>query len=301
MNNTGQDEGLRDSLVSKVEAALRRQEGKVRKLLQALEECGREERYSRYGELLKANLSRLSRGQKTATVVDYFSPGGPEIEIELALDKTPLENMQACFKRARKLRNGRPRVERELKAAREQAGCLKALLDRVREVQQPHALAELQAQAEPLLSHRKPKKPAKQPQARLGPRRFVSSDGFEILVGRNQRQNDALSLSVARGCDLFLHASGSPGSHVIIRTGGRQVPRKTMLEAANLAVYYSKSPTRRFAQVSWTRVKNVSKPRGAKPGLVYLSAHRTLDIKPDSALVKILHDNATGNSGGVKR
>jgi predicted ribosome quality control (RQC) complex YloA/Tae2 family protein len=121
----------------------------------------------------------------------------------------------------------------------------------------------------------------------------VSSEGYEILVGRNQRQNDRLTLTIARGSDLFMHAGGAPGSHVIIRSKGTgDFPKLTMLEAANLAVYYSKARNSRFVEVSWTRVKNVRKPRGAKPGLVYLSRHKILAIEPDEELVRILHENA---------
>jgi predicted ribosome quality control (RQC) complex YloA/Tae2 family protein len=245
------------------------------------------------GELLKVSLSKFRRGQGTVKVVDYYAEGQPEIEIEIAKDKTPLENMEKYFKRARKLRAGRPRIESEMERTGEEISLLESLRSSVAEIPEPGDMSEIAGRVEKALAPKKPKKRKGVPQAKLGPRRFVSSQDYEILVGRNQRQNDRLTLTIARGTDLFMHSSGASGSHVIVRTGGRgTAPRQTMLEAANLAIYYSKMRNNRYAEVSWTRVKHVSKPRGAKPGLVYLSKHKVLGIEPDEELVKMLHENA---------
>ncbi len=280
---------LRSKLVSRLEAAIRRQKGKLRKLSGALEDCGNEEKYRRFGELLKANLAAFKRGRARVKVVDFYSEGQPEITIELAKDKMPLENMESYFKRARKCRRGRPRIERQMENARAQIMHLEGLLLEIR-----NSNFEITNMVEEALAPKGPKKKPKGiPAAKLGPRRFVSSDGCEILVGRNQRQNDRLTLTIARGSDLFMHAGSSPGSHVIVRAAAKKgAPRRTMVEAANLAVYYSKLRNSRYAEVSWTRVKNVSKPRGAKPGLVYLARHKVLGIEPDEELVKMLHENA---------
>ena len=107
----GELEGLRDKLSLRLEASLRRRAGKLRKLSAALDECANEEKYRRWGELLKASLSMFGRGQDKVKVIDYYTEGQPEIEIDISREKTPLENMEVYFKRARKLRNGRPRIE----------------------------------------------------------------------------------------------------------------------------------------------------------------------------------------------
>jgi predicted ribosome quality control (RQC) complex YloA/Tae2 family protein len=284
---------LRRKLVSKLDAAIRRRRGKLKKLSEALAECGNEEKYRRFGELLKANLSVLKRGQDRAKVADYYAENQPEIEIELVPEKTPLENMERYFKRARKLRRGRPRIEKEMEAARDEASRLDGLAVSVENAPDYEKLVEIAQKVEEALAPKRLKKPKGTPLAKLGPKRFVSSEGYEILVGRNQRQNDRLTLTIAHGSDLFMHAGGAPGSHVIIRAQGpRDFPRQTMLEAANLAAHYSKARNSRFVEVSWTHVKNVRKPRGAKPGLVYLSKHKILAIEPDEELVRILHTNA---------
>ncbi len=289
-------EKLRDKLTARLQAAIKRRGGKIRKLQQALAEMQNEETYRRYGELVKANLAKIKRGRKKVKVVDYYSEDQREIVIELAPEKNPRQNMEAFFKRARKLRSGRPRVQKEMKVTQEEIESLENLAARVRDAAPEH-IEDLDAEVDAALAPRKMKKPKGVPKSKLGPKSFVSSDGYEILVGRNQRQNDKLTLAIARGSDIFMHAGGSPGSHIIIRARGAgdppgraiSVPRKTMLEAANLAVYYSKMRNSGYAEVSWTHVKNVSKPRSAKPGLVYLSKHKTLGIEPDAELVKMLH------------
>lgn len=282
-----------EKLVSKLDKALRRQKGKLRKLSAALKESENEEKYKRFGELLKANLSKFKRGQKKVTVADFYSEKQSPVVIEIEAVKTPLENMEAYFKRARKLRRGRPRIKREMENARETISLLEGLSHSLANYTGPDEFEELKLKVDSALAPKGPKKLKGKPLAKLGPKKFVSSDGFEILVGRNQRQNDRLTLTIARGSDLFMHSGGSPGSHVIIRAQDKKsFPKQAMLEAANLAVYYSKLRNSRYAEVSYTLVKNVSKPRKAKPGLVYLSKHKVLGIEPDEKLVKILHENA---------
>jgi len=282
-----------NGLLSKLDKALERRRGKLRVLDRALEECANEERLRKYGELLKANLSILKRGMKSVKVADYYEGEGEEIVIELAADKTPIKNMEAYFRRARKLRKGKPRIETEIELTKGEADWFEDLRNRAESAKDEESLRIVSVEADKALAPKKPKKMKARPGKKLGPKHFVSSDGFDILVGRNQRQNDRLTLTIARGNDIFMHSSGAAGSHIIIRMEkDKEAPRRTMVEAANLALYYSKLRNSRYAEVSWTRVKNVSKPRGAKPGLVYLSKHKTLGIEPDEDLIKMMHENA---------
>ena len=293
MNDRTEDfEKLREKLAARLSKAIRRHQGKLKKLGQALAETAQEETLRQRGELLKAHLSDIRRGQKCVKVVDYYDDERREITIEIDPTKTAEENMKAFFKRARKMRSGKPRIEKEIASTQAQIEHLEKLSINLDNAEGPR-LEEIAVEIRETLAPKKPKKPKGVPRAKLGPRRFTSSDGYEILVGRNQRQNDKLTLAIARGRDIFMHSGGSPGSHVIIRAKGQGEaipPEQTMLEAANLAVYYSKLRNSKYAEVSWTFVKHVSKPRGAKPGLVYLAKHKTLGIEPDARLVKILHE-----------
>ncbi|HYH84444.1 MAG TPA: NFACT RNA binding domain-containing protein, partial [Pyrinomonadaceae bacterium] len=117
-------------------------------------------------------------------------------------------------------------------------------------------------------------------------RRYRSSDGYEILVGRGPRENDQLTFRVARSYDTWLHAADYPGSHVVVRSRGRdeQVPHRAVVEAAQLAAHFSKAGKDAKVAVNYTQRKFVSKPKGAAPGLVYLSSFRTLLVEPREEL-----------------
>ena len=115
----------------------------------------------------------------------------------------------------------------------------------------------------------------------MPPLEFVSSDGFKILVGRNNKQNDELTIKMAYSTDIWLHTKLIPGSHTIIRTrGGCEVPDKTILEAAQLAAYHSKAKNSSKVPVDYTAVKNVKKPNGAKPGMVIYDYYNTIYVVP---------------------
>jgi predicted ribosome quality control (RQC) complex YloA/Tae2 family protein len=121
--------------------------------------------------------------------------------------------------------------------------------------------------------------------------RFVSGDGIPIYVGKNNRQNDALTLQTARSENIWLHAKNIPGSHVIIDYEG-EPPETTLREAANLAAFYSQSRTSTGVPVDYTPRKYVKKPSGSRPGMVIYSTNRTLYVTPDAALVQRLKENA---------
>ena len=117
---------------------------------------------------------------------------------------------------------------------------------------------------------------------------FVSDDGFTILVGRNNVQNDRLTLKTARGSDVWFHTKNIPGSHVIVVTGGETPPDRTLEQAAVLAAFHSKAAQSVQVPVDYTEVRNVKKPAGAKPGMVIYENNRTAYVTPDAALVQRL-------------
>ena len=120
------------------------------------------------------------------------------------------------------------------------------------------------------------------------PLKFRSSDGFLILCGRNNKQNDRLSMKEARNYDIWLHTHNIPGSHVIIATNGEKVPDRTVEEAAVIAAYHSKAQNSVQVPVDYTEIRNVHKPNGAKPGMVIFENYQTAYIKPDQELVEKL-------------
>ena len=130
----------------------------------------------------------------------------------------------------------------------------------------------------------------KERQRTAGPRKFRTTSGFQVLVGRNNRQNDQLTLKDADYRDLWLHTQKIHGSHVILRTGGREVDDDTLVEAAKIAAYYSQARESGNVPVDYTQVKHVKKPAGARPGMVIYPTYQTINVTPDAALVKMLRE-----------
>ncbi len=121
----------------------------------------------------------------------------------------------------------------------------------------------------------------KKPETSSEYRDFISSDGFEILVGKKAKDNDFLTFRLAKSLDTWMHAADYPGSHVVIRNPNRRdIPQRTLLEAAKLAAFYSQGKTQTKAAVHYTQKKFVNKPKGAAPGLVSLASFKTLLVEP---------------------
>ncbi len=299
-------------LLGLLRKALAKARGRVRALERQLEETGRAEDLRRRAELLKANLHQIRPGAKEAEVRDWFDPKLPLVRIPLDPPRPPREVMEALFKRARRLEKGRPLVEARLEEARE--------LERA--AGEALALAEKEGAAsgeemEPLLALLRKEKFLPPPPREKEPppsreekkirkasggerfRRFTSKEGYPILVGRDQRQNDLLTIRVARGNDLWFHAGGGAGgSHVVVRLPkGKEPGEETLLDAAHLAVYYSKSRGRPLAEVIWTRRKWVRKPKGLPPGRVLVDRFKTMKIRFDEDRLKRVLATAGGEEG----
>ena len=280
----------------KLSGALARERKRLRKILGKLgEELGALDGFERQrelGELLKGSYGSLRRGLKEVELVDYFSDGQEPVRIELDARLGPEENIERYFKRFRKARRAGPSIEKRKGEVEGKLESLSLLAAQVDEAADDETIESLSGEAELYLRSRKRSRGRRREAAPSGPRSFVSSEGFTILVGRNARENDELSLRMARGNDIFLHASGRPGAHVIIRTvAGKTVPRDTLLEAAQLALYYSL--TRRSsavfvegasADVDYAPAKLLSKPKRAPPGLVLLRSHKTLRVRLDKEI-----------------
>jgi predicted ribosome quality control (RQC) complex YloA/Tae2 family protein len=266
---------------------------KKEKLLRGdLAESGGAAELGRRGELLKGVLASVPPRARSVEARDYAT--GETVVIELDPALSAAANLEALFKRQKK-------AERQALRAAQEIGALEA-----RTAELDRQAAELAAQDEaalPALAERPEWKrlldryaPAPQPPprarpdrpkrsdvpTRLEPRRYRSSDGLEIWVGKNDDGNDRLTTRLARGKDLFFHVEGSPGSHVVLRTEGREdAPPESLLEAGELAVHFSSAKNAGRADVHVAAIKDVSKPKGSKPGLVHVHRGRTLHLRRD--------------------
>ena len=247
--------------------------------------------YARYGELIKANLGAITKGADHIAVIDYFDDQLPTITIPLDPMKSPQGNMDDYFRKHRKYLA----AEQELKPRIERAELgLERLRHELRDIEQgiwtPPTASP--ARVGPVASV-KPRA-ADRPQ---GPfRRFTSTDGLPIFVGRNARENDELTFGLAKSDDLWLHARGTPGSHVVVRLGkGADPPPETLRDAATLALLYSDLKKSGKGEVIYTRRKWVKKAKGQAPGAVIVtqekSVHITLDkIRLEAIKSRTSHD-----------
>lgn len=245
------------------------------------------ELWKKKGELLTANIYAVPQGVTTFKTIDYYEETMPEIEIAIDPAKTPAENAQKYFAKYNKAKRTLAALEVQEKQNEEELLYLESVLNALDAAKEEADLSEIRTElAESGFLRRQVQKKGQQKPKKSKPMRFISSDGYEILVGKSNLQNDELTLRTAEPTDLWMHTKDIPGSHVIIRTGGKsELPETTMEEAANLAAFYSKAKNSSMVPVDYTQRKNVKKPNGAKPGMVIYLTNKTIYIHPDETRV----------------
>jgi len=237
--------------------------------------------WKRYGDLLLANAGSAVRQGGKIIVTDYFEDAAPEIEIEGDATKTIAEIAEGYFRRYVKARNAINSASTRLKSINEKLDQARADLATVEAAIDACDTDYLLAAVE-----HAPKPRDVRPKKRIevdfkGARRFVSSDGYEILVGKKAADNDFLTFRIARSQDLWLHAADYPGSHVVVRNKYRkEIPHRTLTEAAQVAAFYSDARGLGKAAVLFTQKKFVNKPKRAAPGMVGLSSFKTIMVEP---------------------
>lgn len=276
-----QFEQLATSVRKKVLAEIRKHKKLITNLLDDLKKHGDPDVWKRYGDLLLANTNNARRDGDIIFVTDYFADNAPQTEIEGESNKSMSEVAEDYFRRYTKARNGKKVIERRLSATEstlQVANEKLKLIDAAIEDQNEEYLASL---SPPAKKQPQPSKKKKAETAFKGARRFVSSDGFEILVGKKAKDNDYLTFRIARSLDTWLHAADYPGSHVVVRNNGKkEIPNRTLVEAAELAAFYSDAREKPKAAVNYTQKKFVNKPRRAAAGLVSLASFKTILVEP---------------------
>jgi predicted ribosome quality control (RQC) complex YloA/Tae2 family protein len=269
---------------------------------ESLEKAESAESLRLQGELITANLWAIQKGQTEISVVNWYDPEGAELTIELDPALSPSENAQEYYRRYQKARAGLQMIQEQLA----KSGAELAYLEQVEAtLNQAESLPDLEEirrelEAEGYLSAKTPKKgaasgkkeakaPAPKQEPAAAPLTIQSTDGFEIWVGRNNRQNDMLTMRLAAQTDLWFHTKEIAGAHVILRVPpGAEVPERAIHEAAALAAYHSKGRESSMVPVDYALRKHVRKPSGARPGMVIYDHNKTLWVTPDPALHPIL-------------
>ena len=243
-----------------------------------------------YGELLTANLHSLKSGTDTAAVDNYYADPVERIAIPLDRQLTPGENAQRYYKKYQKLKAARDMAIVQREQTLSELNYLEGQLDNLTKCTAENELSELieELKEQGYIKRDKGGK-KKMKLAASKPMHFVSSTGADIYVGKNNRQNDELTLRFASPNDIWLHTKNIPGSHVIVK-GASEQDTATMTEAALLAAYYSRARGSENVAVDYTPRKYVKKPAGAKPGMVIYTTNKTAYVTPSEEAVARLKE-----------
>lgn len=280
MNQKTQD--LKKLINQNIERCVRKKEIQIK----TLKEIENRDEKKLWGELITANIYSIKKGMTTITLSNFYSENMEDITIPLEGELTPAENAQKYFKAYNKAKRTYEALQEQIKTNDEELSYLESVLTSVANCNDEQDIKEIRRELRESGYLKKVKDiKQKKNQKKSSPMHFVSKDGFDIYVGKNNIQNDELTLKFARNRDIWLHTKIIPGSHVIIVTEGKEVPDSTLNEAVNLAAYYSKGRESSLVPVDYTEKRNVKKPNGAKPGMVIYETNKTAYVTPSEDLV----------------
>ena len=266
---------------NKLKQEITKREKLIKKLNQDLENHGDAAKWKRFGDLLLANPATSTRKGDTVFVTDYFDENTPTVEIQVEENLSLTEAAEKFFRRYTKARNAAGEISKRLAILQSEIEDLKSqgeTLEEAIKAKDEETLAAFTGEKPP---ESKIKLKGKRAENFTGARRYTSSDGYEILVGKGSKDNDLLTFRVAKSSDLWLHAADYPGSHVVVKNPNRKdIPPQTLREAAQIAAFFSKAKSQAKVAVHYTQKKFVNKPRGAALGLVSLASFKTILVEP---------------------
>lgn len=281
----------KSNVAKNISVALDRCRRKLAEQEETMQKCADYDDYRIKGELLTANLYQIKPGMEAVTLDNYYSDPPAPMTIALNKDILPAVQGQRYFKQYRKAKSSYEQAHSHSESTRAEITYLENVRQMLDTCTLPAEIAEVRRELKEQgyikfdgTGHKKDKSSKKQKETPgTKPLKFVSADGFEIWVGKNNRQNDLLTCKTASGSDIWLHVKNAPGSHVIIRAAsvpGGKIPDSTIAEAAGIAAWFSSQRNTTAAEVDYTAVKNVKKPSGAKPGMVNYFNYSTIRVRP---------------------
>ena len=245
-----------------------------------LKKCADREQLRIKGDLLQANLYRIERGATSVTVENFYDENNATVTIRLDPTVSPAMNAQRCYKEYNKAKTREIMLTEQIQKATEELAYLESVQEMLSRCESEAELSAIREELRELGYIKTQKGASKRKDKPLPPIEYESSDGFRILVGRNNKQNDQLTLRTANKNDLWLHTKEIHGSHVIIVADGKEISDTAIMEAARIAAMHSKGKDSAQVPVDYTRVKNVSKPNGALPGKVIYVNYNTVYVTP---------------------
>lgn len=251
-----------------------------------LAQCSNKDTWKLYGDLISSNIYRLQKGMKSALLENFYDESCPQISIKLDDRKTPSQNAQHYYNEYRKAVTAEKKLSEQIKFGEEELAYIDSVFDSLTRAESEAEVIELRVELIEqgyIKSRMKGKIPKIQP-----PAEYISSDGYTILAGRNNKQNDKLTLKTAEKNDIWCHTKNITGSHVIISANGEMPPQRTIEEACIIAAFNSKARESSQVPVDYCLARYVKKPNGAKPGMVIFTNNKTLYVKPDRELAEKL-------------
>lgn len=252
-----------------------------------LAESTKREQKRLYADLINANLHAIPKGAASVELMNYYDENAAMLTVPLDPSLSAARNAQKYYKEYRKAKTAEEVLGQQIALGEEELRYLESVADALSRASGTQELEELRRELEQsgYLRAKKDKRRAPQP---TKPLTFTSDDGFTILVGRNNVQNDRLTLRTAKGSDWWFHTKNIPGSHTVVLTDGVLPPETTLMQAAILAATHSKAAASAQVPVDYTQIRHVKKPSGAKPGMVIYENNRTVYVTPDTALAERL-------------
>jgi len=279
------------ALRSRLRSAIQRQRKLKEHLRKDLEGHGDPDEHKKIGDLLLANIATAVRDGNKILLIDYYAEGAPQIALEIDENTSLQDEAARRFRLYSKAKHAREEIaarlvniDREIEQLEKRASELERIIDQ----RDTDALDNFDKAAKPSPKTPKGQRAGSETKSISGVRRYLSTDGYEILVGRTARDNDTLTFRLAHPNDLWMHTGDYPGSHVVIRNPTRkEIPHRTLIEAAQLAGKFSQASEDSKVVVHYTERKFLSKPKGAAPGLVRLSRFRSITVEPKESVSRL--------------
>ena len=251
------------------------------------------EKYKLFGELILSNMYQISKGMKEIEVQNYYDPDMSTMIIPLDTRLDPSENSQRYYKKYNKYKSAQDKISKQIRDTDEEIKYLQNVLTNIENTDDINNINEIKQELieQKYIKKRKSTK-QKEKAVKFQPYKYCTENGFVILAGKNNKQNDYLTLKFASKKDIWLHTKEIPGSHVIIKTEGKEVPHDVIMTGALIAAYHSKGRNSSNVPIDYTDVKFVKKPSGAKPGMVIYENFKTVYVTPYEEEVKKLEVNA---------
>lgn len=262
--------------------------------LASIEESKQLDKWKLYGDLITANIWMLKKGMEEVSLVNYFDEQMQEVTVKLDSRSTPSQNAQKYYKKYNKAKSAQIMLQKQLEESRAESDYIDTVFESLTKAENESDLAEIRAELAMAGYGKKLDNIRRsQPQGKiklkkeLKPMHFVTTDGYEVYCGKNNLQNDYITTKLANKHDYWFHVKNAPGSHVVMRCAeGEDPPASSFTECAMLALYYSSEREKPQCAVDYTRIRNVKKPSGSKPGFVVYDKNYTAYVTTDSDILE---------------